>query len=350
MPLVALAVAAVVLGVVVEPVRVALNAAGQPSPTLVEALVSGLLAVAVVVAVLLPVRASLLTIRCFPTCRASCGSRTRVRLLREWLGLERLAVRAVAAPTMALARMLSVFDERVVDGAVWAVAATGRAAARLADLRVESLVSGAVRGVGAGVRALGRLARRPQTGQLHQYYAQAACALAVLALVPGPGEVRRAHCDRVLAAGRRAGAAGGAPATGPGRAVDVGRGQRSGPRAGRRGVGRLRPRAGYRLRGERAVDPTVSSGYHVGVDGLSLPLVAMTAACSSWPARSTRCASGSRCAAYVAAVPVPADGVSSGLFVALDLILFFVFFDLSIVAMYFVIAGWGHGERRRRRR
>lgn len=31
-----------------------------------------------------------------------------------------------------------------------------------------------------------------------------------------------------------------------------------------------------------------------------------------------------------------------GLFVALDLILFFVFFDLSIVAMYFIIAGWGH--------
>ncbi len=39
--------------------------------------------------------------------------------------------------------------------------------------------------------------------------------------------------------------------------------------------------------------------------------------------------------------------VSVGLFVALDLILFFVFFDLSIVGMYFVIAGWGHGERAR---
>ena len=36
-----------------------------------------------------------------------------------------------------------------------------------------------------------------------------------------------------------------------------------------------------------------------------------------------------------------------GLFVALDLILFFLFFDLSIVFMYFLIAGWGHGERAR---
>ncbi len=35
------------------------------------------------------------------------------------------------------------------------------------------------------------------------------------------------------------------------------------------------------------------------------------------------------------------------MFVALDLILFFLFFDLSIVFMYFVIAGWGHGERAR---
>jgi len=39
--------------------------------------------------------------------------------------------------------------------------------------------------------------------------------------------------------------------------------------------------------------------------------------------------------------------VSLGLFAALDLILFFLFFDLSIVGMYFVIAGWGHGERAR---
>jgi NADH-quinone oxidoreductase subunit M len=33
--------------------------------------------------------------------------------------------------------------------------------------------------------------------------------------------------------------------------------------------------------------------------------------------------------------------------VALDLLLFFVFFDLSIVGMYFVIAGWGHRDAAR---
>ncbi|MGQ0826176.1 MAG: complex I subunit 4 family protein [Actinomycetota bacterium] len=35
-----------------------------------------------------------------------------------------------------------------------------------------------------------------------------------------------------------------------------------------------------------------------------------------------------------------------GVFLALDLILFFVFFEFSLVPMYFLIAGWGHENRR----
>jgi len=88
--------------------------------------------------------------------------------------------------------------------------------------------------------------------------------------------------------------------------------------------------------------PGVNSSYHVGVDGLSLPLVAMTAVIFL------------ACAVYglherdrpriQAALFLFLQSVSLGLFVSADLILFFVFFDLSIVAMYFVIAGWGHGD------
>ncbi|HJU01075.1 MAG TPA: NADH-quinone oxidoreductase subunit L, partial [Actinomycetes bacterium] len=62
-------------------------------------------------------------------------------------------------------------------------AGLGRAAARLTDARLEWSVDGAVRAVAAGARRLGALARRPQTGQLHQYYAQAAVALATLAIL-----------------------------------------------------------------------------------------------------------------------------------------------------------------------
>ncbi len=91
--------------------------------------------------------------------------------------------------------------------------------------------------------------------------------------------------------------------------------------------------------------PGVDSSYHLGVDGLSLPLVIMTAviflACAIYALRST-----GRTRAQ-AALFLFLECVSMGLFVSADLILFFVFFDLSIVAMYFVIAGWGHGDAAR---
>ncbi|MFI6534363.1 NuoM family protein [Nonomuraea sp. NPDC050547] len=91
--------------------------------------------------------------------------------------------------------------------------------------------------------------------------------------------------------------------------------------------------------------PSVGAGYHVGVDGLSLPLIAMTAVlfllCAVYSWRETR-----RPRSY-AALFLFLQTVSIGLFAALDLLVFFVFFDLSIVGMYFVIAGWGHGDRAR---
>ena len=33
-----------------------------------------------------------------------------------------------------------------------------------------------------------------------------------------------------------------------------------------------------------------------------------------------------------------------GVFLALDLIVFFVFFEFVLVPMYFLISGWGHGR------
>jgi len=39
--------------------------------------------------------------------------------------------------------------------------------------------------------------------------------------------------------------------------------------------------------------------------------------------------------------------VSIGVFLALDLLLFYVFFDLSLVGMYFLIGRWGHGDAQR---
>jgi hypothetical protein len=103
-------------------------------------------------------------------------------LLASWLGVERAAHAVVVRPVLALARLLARFDDGL-DRSVTAVARGTGAVARGLDRRGEGVVDGAVRGIADAARALGRLARRPQTGQVHQYYAQAAAALAVLALV-----------------------------------------------------------------------------------------------------------------------------------------------------------------------
>jgi NADH-quinone oxidoreductase subunit M len=91
--------------------------------------------------------------------------------------------------------------------------------------------------------------------------------------------------------------------------------------------------------------PTVDIGYRVGVDGLSLPLVGMTAlivlACLvfSWTLED-------RVKEYVALF-LALGTVSIGVFAALDLILFFVFWDLSLVFMYLIVIMWGHEGRER---
>jgi NADH-quinone oxidoreductase subunit M len=92
--------------------------------------------------------------------------------------------------------------------------------------------------------------------------------------------------------------------------------------------------------------PSAGISYHLGLDGLSLPMLAVTAgvfaACALYALRD------SERPRQLAALFLALETSCLGLFAALDLVLFFVFFDLSIVAMYFVIAGWGHGRTAQR--
>jgi NADH-quinone oxidoreductase subunit L len=175
-PLIVLAVPAATLGVLAVPVIAgpldrALGVAGEPSPVWWQLTVSAVLAVAV----------SALT-----WWRAAAGIPAPAGVtawLTRWLDLERAAVLLIVRPVLALAGLLAEFDDRVLDRGVQEIArgtaALARAAARLDDSDVDGLV----RQVAAGARRLGQLARRPQTGQVHTYYAQAAVAFAVLALV-----------------------------------------------------------------------------------------------------------------------------------------------------------------------
>ena len=91
--------------------------------------------------------------------------------------------------------------------------------------------------------------------------------------------------------------------------------------------------------------PGIGTSYHIGVDGFSLPLLLLTGvifvASAVWSLRTE-----DRPRAQ-AALFLFLQTTCLGLFAAQDLILFFLWFDLSIVGMYFVIAGWGHGNARR---
>ncbi len=90
--------------------------------------------------------------------------------------------------------------------------------------------------------------------------------------------------------------------------------------------------------------PSIGAEYHLGVDGLALLMVVMTtgvgflAILSSWGAIETRLKE------YYAWFLLQQVGMI-GVFLARDFLLFFFFWELTLVPMYFIIAIWG-GPRR----
>ncbi|HEY0545935.1 MAG TPA: NADH-quinone oxidoreductase subunit M [Pyrinomonadaceae bacterium] len=88
----------------------------------------------------------------------------------------------------------------------------------------------------------------------------------------------------------------------------------------------------------------IGARYHVGVDGISLWLVLLTtllvpiSIISSWHAVEKR-----QLSFYVFLLLL--EGAMIGVFVSLDLLVFYLFFEASLVPMFFLIGIWG-GERR----
>ena len=101
-----------------------------------------------------------------------------VPVLRDWWGLRGL-LDGVGAATLRLGGVLAAADDRLVAATLAAPEATGPA--RFASARVEEPLVRGVATLATGTRRLGVAARRPQTGLLHTYYAQAVLALVVLA-------------------------------------------------------------------------------------------------------------------------------------------------------------------------
>ena len=83
--------------------------------------------------------------------------------------------------------------------------------------------------------------------------------------------------------------------------------------------------------------------YHLGVDGLSLPLIALTAlttvivVTAGWGIAD-------RVGQYMGAFLI-LSGLMSGMFAALDAMLFYVFFEAMLVPMFLIIGIWGGPNR-----
>jgi NADH-quinone oxidoreductase subunit M len=96
---------------------------------------------------------------------------------------------------------------------------------------------------------------------------------------------------------------------------------------------------------ELAWIPAIGASYRLGVDGLSLPLVLLTTLLFFLSAiYSARLKD--RAATFIVLM-LMLETASLGAFLALDALLFYVFFEVSLVGMYFMIAGWGHEDRQR---
>lgn len=100
---------------------------------------------------------------------------------------------------------------------------------------------------------------------------------------------------------------------------------------------------GFQFVENTAIASDLGIGYHLGVDGISLFLIALTAFLTPLGMLASVSVE-NRLKEFMAALLL-LEGALIGVFVSLDLAVFFVFFEVLLVPMYFIIGLWG-GEHR----
>jgi NADH-quinone oxidoreductase subunit M len=105
----------------------------------------------------------------------------------------------------------------------------------------------------------------------------------------------------------------------------------------------LRESTGFLLRERIPVLPALGISWHVGIDGLSAALLALSALIQGVAAQVS--APAGRTRLYHVLVQILFLGVH-GTFLLLDGIFFYVFWELMLVPMFFLIAIWGGAERK----
>ncbi|MGD8850572.1 MAG: NADH-quinone oxidoreductase subunit M [Anaerolineales bacterium] len=100
---------------------------------------------------------------------------------------------------------------------------------------------------------------------------------------------------------------------------------------------------GYQFVQQTAWYEAINSSFHLGVDGISVPMVLLTtlltplAILISWSVEQN-------VRAYMILFLLLATGML-GVFLSLDLLLFFVFWEVGLIPMYFLINQWGSANR-----
>ena len=212
------------------------------------------------------------------------------------------------------------------------------------------LIDGAVNGVGAVVSGSSSVLRRLQTGSVRTY--------AVRAVRRSGGDPRllpaqindAAFTDRFSSARRRDAGAPRRRARRPARARAAGAQPRAADLARdlRRDAllwWRFDPAsAAFQFEEKHAWIPEFGIQYHLGVDGISLFLIVLTgfltplALLSSWESvhKSVKLFS-----FFILAL----ETAMLGVFVSIDLFLFYIFWDAMLIPMYFLIGIWGYERR-----
>ncbi len=88
----------------------------------------------------------------------------------------------------------------------------------------------------------------------------------------------------------------------------------------------------------------INASYHLGIDGISLPMVLLTTLLMP-PAILFSFGIKDKVKLYMALFLLLETGML-GVFVALDLIMFFLFWEIGLIPMYFLINIWGSANRR----
>jgi NADH-quinone oxidoreductase subunit M len=101
---------------------------------------------------------------------------------------------------------------------------------------------------------------------------------------------------------------------------------------------------GYQFVERRAWMPTLGISYHLGIDGISLLLVLLTAFLSPLALLSSWAAVEVKLKEFAATMLLLETGML-GVFVSLDLFLFYIFWEAMLIPMYLVIGIWGGDNR-----